>query len=59
MSDSRLAQWRAMLDDVRCEMADMAEEGVTSDQLHAARCSINVTLRYLHMLERELGCYTA
>lgn len=62
MTDSRCDQWRqdlsacrAVLDDIRTEMADMADEGVASNLLEAARCSTNVTLRYVDMLKTELG----
>lgn len=62
MSDSRPRQWlstlgaaRAILDDIRCDMADMGDQGLKSNLLEAARCSANVTLKYVEMLEAELG----
>ncbi len=55
MTDSRTRQVAALIDDARTLLADMADEGVQSDQLLAARCSLNVSLRYVALLETQLG----
>lgn len=53
MSDTRTRQMAALIDDARTLAADMSDE-LTSNHLAALRCSLNVSLRYVHMLEREL-----
>lgn len=50
--DSRIIQARAAIDDARTSLADLAEQ-VSNDHLHAARCSLNLTLRYLDMVELQ------
>lgn len=52
MTDSRLKQAEILIDDARTLLADMAEEGFGGDQLEAARCSLNVSLRHLQILRQ-------
>lgn len=52
MSDSRIIQARAAIDDARVTLADLSEQ-IHNDQLYAARCSLNLTLRYLDMVELQ------
>lgn len=62
MSDSRLSQVTALIDDARTLLADMAEEGLPADvennQLASARFSLNVSLQHIHILQNLLedGC---
>ena len=55
VTDSRIPQVAALIDDARTVLADMSDEGVVSDQLLAARCSLNVALKYVQMLAQQLG----
>lgn len=55
MPDTRTRQVAACLDEARTLLADLAEDGLKSNNLDAARCSINVTLKYVDILEAELS----
>jgi hypothetical protein len=53
--DSRVNQMTACLDEVRTLAANMADEGLISNNLDALRQSANVTLKYAEMLKAELA----
>jgi hypothetical protein len=50
MNDTRIRQARALIDDARTILAELADE-VTDNNLEAARFSLNVSLRHLSILE--------